>query len=76
MVCFLSLSAPWAWERRSSTACPSEVSRGCGHLEPCLEDTLLTKEMKLSRAWQILLWLFYDNTLSQGDDPRHSALEQ
>lgn len=57
-------------------ACPSEGSQGWGHLEPCPEDTLLNAEMKLSWAWRILLLLFYDNTLNQGDDPRHGASEQ
>lgn len=74
MVCFLSLHLGPGREA-PGMACPSEGSQGWGHLESFPEDTLLNMEMKLSRAWQILVWLFYDNTLGQGDDPRRGAGE-
>lgn len=76
MVCFLSPSTFGPGRAAPGTAFHSEGSQGWGHLEPCPEDTLLNAEMKLSWAWQILLLLFYDNTLNQGDDPRHGASEQ
>lgn len=76
-VCFLSFSLHLGLGRATpGIACPSEGSQGWGHLEPCPEDTLLNMEMKLSQAWQIFLWLFYDKTLSQQDDPKHGASEQ
>lgn len=67
-LCFSTLG-----EQLQALPAPRRLT-GLRPLEPG-PDTLLKAEMKLSRAWRVL-WLFYDNTLSQGDDLRRGASEQ